>query len=145
VSSFSAFSVTRAQVHWLAYCPQTTTRSLIEMRHIRMRKISWLMTSCYYQPCKQSHSTLVHYTPLEMLDVFSVCSSITVAFTNSSPLVSSIANSSPPPRTAPDITPPTVSSLGLWSVHIWRYDNETNFLLLFFLPLPLLLKHYRLL
>ena len=40
---------------------------------MRMRKISWRMTLCYYLSREQSYSALVHYALLEFLDVFSLC------------------------------------------------------------------------
>jgi hypothetical protein len=35
-----------------------------------MRKITQLITTCYYSSCKHSHSALAHNTLLKMLDVF---------------------------------------------------------------------------
>jgi hypothetical protein len=64
---------------------------------MRMRKISWRMTSCYYPSCKHSHSALVHYTLLEMVDVFRLCVAVehSVAPTNSGPEVLHTATSRP--------------------------------------------------
>ena len=53
----------------------TAETILAIMRQIRMRKISWRMTCCYYPTWWQSHSARPHYTLLEKLDVFSLCSS----------------------------------------------------------------------
>jgi hypothetical protein len=53
----------------------TAETILAIMRQMRMRKISWRMTCCYYPTWWQSHSARPHYTLLEKLDVFSLCSS----------------------------------------------------------------------
>jgi hypothetical protein len=55
------------------YCPQTRRWFLLQTRHMRMRKISWRMTSYYYPSWKHSHNALAHYTLLETPDVFSMC------------------------------------------------------------------------
>jgi hypothetical protein len=55
------------------YCPETRRWSLLGIQQMRMRKISWWMTSCYYPSWKHSHSSLAHYTLLEMLHTFSLC------------------------------------------------------------------------
>ena len=58
--------------------PLTRSGSHLAVRYMCMRKISWRMTSCYYQSWQHSDSTVAHYTSHEALDVFSLCSSRTV-------------------------------------------------------------------
>jgi hypothetical protein len=68
--------------------PQTTGWPLLEQREIRMRNISWSKTSCYYPSWQHSHSSLAHYAPLKMHNVFSLCESTErpVVPTNTSPV-----------------------------------------------------------
>jgi hypothetical protein len=88
----------------LTYSPQTWRLSLIGMRQMRLRKITWRMTRCYYPSWKHSHNALAHCTLLEMLDVFSLCvvAEQSVAHTSTSPVVPTIAAA---PRTAQDMPP----------------------------------------
>jgi len=54
------------------------------------------MTGSYYSTCKHPLSTLVRYTLLEVLNVFSLCSNgMSVAPTNGSPLVPPTPNKPP--------------------------------------------------
>jgi hypothetical protein len=104
------------------YCSHTRRWFLLGMRQMRMRKISYRMTSCYYASWKHSHSALAYCTLLEMLDAFSLYSYVTaeqsVAPTDSSPVVTHIG-SSPPHRARHVPHPrPRESSRGLWSVVI---------------------------
>jgi hypothetical protein len=64
-------------VNWISstqnwYCPQTTWWSLLGMREMRVLNVSWWMIGAYYPSWKHSHSAVVPYTLLEMLDVFSM-------------------------------------------------------------------------
>jgi hypothetical protein len=81
---------------------------------MRMRKISWGLTSCNYLSWKHSHSALAKYTLLEVLDVFSLCAVIVlpVALTNSSPRVPSIVSSLL--QRAKYAHPPRELSCNLW-------------------------------
>jgi hypothetical protein len=69
--------------------PPTRRWFLLIMGQMRMRKISWRMTSCYYASWKHSKRALAHYMLFEMLDVFSLCvvAQLSVAPANGSPLL----------------------------------------------------------
>jgi hypothetical protein len=82
------------------YCTQTSRWSQLQMRWMRMREIPWWITSSYYLSWKHSHNAPAHYTPLEMLDVFSLCVVVeeqSVAPTNSSPAVPRTVQGTPKP------------------------------------------------
>jgi len=96
------------------------------MRYIRMRKITWRMTRCYYPSRMHSHSTPAHCTVLEMLYVFSLCiiAEQSVIPTSSSPVAPpppSVAISRP--FTAPDMHTPWRGSIpDLWTVPLEWLD-----------------------
>jgi hypothetical protein len=54
---------------------KTTSWSLLGIRQMRMRNISWRMTSCYYPFWKHSLSAHANYRLLEMPNVYSLWSS----------------------------------------------------------------------
>ena len=72
--------------------------SLLGIRYMRMRKISWQKTSCCFSSRKHSFSAPTHHTLDEILDVFSLGLLLerSVAPNNSSPLVHSIGSSPSP-------------------------------------------------
>ena len=65
---------------------------------------------------KHSYSSLIHYTLMEMVDIFRLCAVLGqyVASTNSSPVVSHIVSS--PPHRVRHAQPQRGSSRILWSV-----------------------------
>jgi hypothetical protein len=78
---------------------QTEGWHLLGRRYMRMRKIPWCMTRCYYPFRVHSHRTPAHRLLLGILDVFCLraVAEDAVAPTNSSPTVLPKA-SSPPHR-----------------------------------------------
>jgi hypothetical protein len=84
-----------------------------EMRHMRMRKTLWRITSCYYPSWKHSHSLLADYTLV--VEQY-------VASTHSSPVVSS------PPHRAGHAHPPCRYKCMLkkclnWNTNTQEYKN----------------------
>jgi len=105
LSPSPVLSVVLAQFQYFAYSPQTRRWSLIEMRQMRMRKISWLMTRCYYPSRKHSRRHLLCTRYRNAWCILCAVVEQPVAPTNSRPLVPTTA-SSPPQRTRP--SPPTI-------------------------------------
>ena len=66
------------------YSPPQRRWPLLGKRQMRMRRISWPMTTCYCASWKHSHSALAYKTLREMIDVFNlrVATELSVTPTN---------------------------------------------------------------
>ena len=85
------------------YITLTDRRSVLRRWQTRMGNVSQSTTSCYYPTWKHSHSSLVHYTLLETLHVFSlsVAAELSVAATNRCTPVPPTVNTPAPRQTRP--------------------------------------------
>ena len=114
---------THTHTHTQSY-DNSESQTLQGMIQPRIRRSSCRMMSDYYPTWLHSHSTLAHYTPLERLDVFSVCiaAELIVAPTKSGNPAYPILNT-PPHRARHDHTNPVSTPGLLFILNVFIHTN----------------------